>query len=71
MLKPYPGPNADNPRVRLSKVCPVCGKAKQTGLVLCWPCHHTAKAAHDGCYGAFVERRIAACERFLRDTMRQ
>ena len=56
---------SDNPCVRASVVCPVCRKHKDMGLVLCWPCHRTAKAAHDGCYGAFIERRIAACERFL------
>ena len=29
----------DHPRVRASRVCPVCGQAKDYGLVVCWPCY--------------------------------
>lgn len=29
----------DNPMVRASSGCPLCGKAKDAGLVACWPCY--------------------------------
>ena len=56
---------SDNPCVRASFVCPICARHKDRGLVVCWVCHRILKRAHDGCYGAFAERRIAAQEAVL------
>ena len=52
-------------RVRADNTCPLCLGVKDKGLVLCWPCHRREKAANDGCYSAFAERRVAAREQFL------
>lgn len=29
----------DYPRVRASNICPLCGEAKDIGLVVCWLCY--------------------------------
>ncbi len=33
----------DHPHLRQSIVCPVCGFAKDKGLVTCWGCHRSLK----------------------------
>ena len=30
----------DSPRVRASRICPLCGGAKDNGLICCWRCYH-------------------------------
>lgn len=31
----------DNKAVRASTICPLCHKAKLTGLIVCWPCYRS------------------------------
>ena len=54
--------------VRADYTCPLCIGPKDTGLVLCWPCHRSEKRANGGGYSAFAERRIAATDKLLRET---
>lgn len=32
-------PEIDYPNIRATEDCPLCHKAKDLGLVACWPCH--------------------------------
>jgi len=31
--------NVDHPRLRAQSICPLCGWAKDVGLVVCWLCY--------------------------------
>lgn len=55
----------DNPLVRRSYTCPLCLDPKDSGLVVCWPCHRQQKMDNNGCYSADAEARIAKVERHL------
>lgn len=48
------------PHVRADNTCPNCSGTKDSGLLLCWPCHHGQKRFNDGAYSADCEMRIAA-----------
>jgi hypothetical protein len=50
--------------VRKLRVCPLCNKPKDTGLVLCWPCHNKEKEENDGCYSARTERILDTLDSF-------
>lgn len=50
----------------MDATCPRCLGVKDTGLVLCWPCHHDEKRWNGGGYSVFAERLIAARESQLR-----
>lgn len=52
-------------RIRELTVCPNCREKKDTGLILCWPCHHSQKRHNDGDYGKRLERKLAAMEQAL------
>ncbi len=58
----------DNPNVRADNTCPGCNGTKESGLLLCWPCHHGQKRFNDGRYSAQCESRIAARESWLEQT---
>lgn len=49
-------------RIRALAVCPNCREAKDAGLILCWPCHHTQKNRNDGSYSKRLEAKLAAME---------
>lgn len=36
----------DYPRVRASKVCPLCELDKETGIIVCWPCYRLWNLRH-------------------------
>lgn len=55
----------DNPHVRNDTICPLCRKRKDTGLVLCWPCHHKEKVENFDCYSQTTETIIEAREYLL------
>lgn len=52
-------------KVRELPFCIVCGNPKSHGLRICWPCHHTLKARHDGSYGSQVEKLLANVQHTL------
>ena len=53
----------DYPEVRGQKVCPLCRKEKDAGLLVCWPCYRAAglRAGNQE-----AERRIAVFAATLR-----
>jgi len=56
---------ADEMMVRDDCTCPLCLGWKDTGLVLCWPCHHDEKRKHGGSYSVQTECLIRARGRQL------
>ncbi len=38
-MEPIYSMTVDHPRVRASRVCPLCGGGKAPGLVCCWTCY--------------------------------
>lgn len=55
----------DNPLVRRLHTCPLCEGSKDSGLILCWPCHRKQKMQNHGAYSPETEARIARLERYL------
>lgn len=51
--------------VRGAHHCVRCNRYKSEGLLLCWPCHHAEKRAHNGMYSKKTEAAIAALDRHL------
>jgi hypothetical protein len=51
----------DHPHVRQDTTCPLCGKAKDTGLVACWYCYrvHDLRSGNPRAEGAIDRREIA------------
>jgi hypothetical protein len=55
---------ADHPLTRKHGLCAVCGRHKDAGLLVCWPCYRK----HDfrnGAQGARVDDLIDDAERYL------
>ena len=52
----------DHPRVRAADNCPLCGGAKNAGLVACWPCYRSRDLRGGN---AVAERLIDQAERAL------
>lgn len=50
----------DNPRVRASIACPLCGGFKSQGLVACWPCYRSNGLKYGN---PEAEAKIAAANR--------
>jgi hypothetical protein len=58
----------DNPHIRRSLECPLCGNSKSTGLVVCWPCFRQ----HDMSNGnPMAEQVIAERERLIRSLVNE
>lgn len=50
----------DYPHLRAAGTCPLCAKAKPSGLVCCWPCYRS----HNVRYGnGWAEAQFEAAER--------
>lgn len=55
---------SDYPNLRNSPHCPLCSNEKDSGLVVCWPCHRREKW-HNGCYSERANQIIEAREQVL------
>ena len=52
----------DHEHVRRSFTCIRCNGIKDTGLLLCWPCHRAEKRDHDGGYSIEIEVALEVAE---------
>lgn len=50
------------PHVRAMKTCLACGRVKDVGLLVCWPCNNHLKIVHDVGYGPDVDRVLRIAE---------
>ena len=55
----------DYPHLRRLAFCPWCGRRKDDGLVICWPCHRELKDQHRGTWGKEAERYLDRFERTM------
>ena len=53
------------PHVRAFRTCICCGKQKDVGLVLCWPCHSKQKSRNYGGYSKNINLALNNLERQL------
>jgi ribosomal protein L37AE/L43A len=54
-----------HPLVRALPVCPNCTHDKDSGLVICWPCHKLQKQHNKGGYSPRLEQKLDALELHL------
>ena len=51
--------------VRALPTCPNCGRPKDKGLLVCWPCHREQKRRNDGGYSLRLTRKLDSIEKTL------
>lgn len=57
----------DYPRIRASRVCPLCRQLKDAGLVACWPCYRVQGMRNPEAVGSIVTEMLDARERELEE----